>query len=92
MSTSKKGNRYDEKFQKTLVGLCNSGIKSQVALSKEYGISYNALSRWIKLYSPVKTDDGELVTAKEIKELRKRNTQWHVRIICIRSLTKIPPM
>lgn len=33
------------------------------------------LSRWSKQYSTVETDDGEILTAKQVKELQKRNTQ-----------------
>ena len=49
--------------------------KSQSQLSKEYGISTSAISKWIKQYSTVKTEDGDVLTAKQIKELQKRNAQ-----------------
>ena len=75
MSTVKTGNRYDEEFKCTLVNLYQSGGKSQAALCKEYGVSITALSRWIKQYSTVETDDGEILTAKQVKELQKRNAQ-----------------
>ena len=45
--------------------------KNQTELSKEYGISVSAISRWIKLYSEVKVDDNTIMTAKQIKELQK---------------------
>jgi transposase len=65
-------NTYDENFKKTLVSLHQSG-KTQSQLSKEYGVSKSALSSWIKQYSTIQTDDGELLTAKQVKELQKRN-------------------
>ena len=34
-----------------------------------------ALSRWVKQYSTVETDDGEVLTAKQVKELQKRMAQ-----------------
>ena len=70
MSTKK----YDEDFKKSLVTLHQSG-KTQSQLCREYGVSESALSRWIKQYSTVQTEDGEVLTVKQIKELQKRNAQ-----------------
>ena len=67
-----KSKRYDEEFKKSVVSLFNNG-KSQTALCKEYGVSQSALAKWIKQYSTVKTEDGEILTAKQIKVLQKRN-------------------
>lgn len=66
--------QYDENFKKNIVVLHQNG-KTQTELSKEYGISVSAISRWIKLYSEVKVDDDTIMTAKQIKELQKRNAQ-----------------
>ena len=66
--------RYDEDFKKSLVALYQNG-RTQTALCKEYGVSANALSRWIKQYSTVETDDGDILTAKEVQEMRKRMAQ-----------------
>ena len=75
MSTSKRGTRYDEEFKRTLVNLFQAGGKTQTALCKEYGVSQTALTRWIKQYSTVETDDGEVLTAKQVKELQRRMAQ-----------------
>lgn len=75
MSTSKRGTRYDEDFKRTLVNLYQSGGKTQAALCKEYGVSQTALTRWIKQYSTVETDDGDILTAKQVKELQRRMAQ-----------------
>lgn len=75
MSTSKTGTRCDEDFKRILVNLYQSGSKTQAALCKEYGVSLTTLTRWIKQYSTVKTDDGEVLTAKQVKDLQKRNAQ-----------------
>ena len=64
--------QYDETFKKNIVALHQNG-KTQTELSKEYGISVSAISRWIKLYSEVRVDDNTVMTAKQIKELQKRN-------------------
>ena len=66
--------QYDETFKKNIVALHQNG-KTQTELSKEYGISVSAISRWIKLYSEVRVDDNTIMTAKQIKELQKRNAQ-----------------
>ena len=56
-------NRYDEDFKKSLVSLCQNG-KTQTQLCKEYGVSQSALGKWVKQYSTVKIDGGEVLTAK----------------------------
>ena len=67
-------NKYDDDFKKSLVSLFQNG-KSQSQHCKEYGVSKSALSKWIKQYSTVQTDDGQILTAKQIKELQKRNAK-----------------
>ena len=44
-------------------------------MCKEYSVSYSALSKWVKQFSTVETDNGEVLTAKQVKELQKRNAQ-----------------
>lgn len=66
--------RYDEDFKRTLVELYHSA-KTQASLIKEYGFSQTALTRWIKQYSTVETDNGEVLTAKQVKEMQKRMAQ-----------------
>lgn len=67
---TKKQPQYDETFKKNIVAL-HQNEKNQTELSKEYGISVSAISRWIKLYSEVRVDDNTVMTAKQIKELQK---------------------
>ena len=66
--------KYDDEFKKSIVALYQRG-KTQSQISKDYGISLSAISRWIKLYSEVKIDDDTILSAKQIKELQKRNAQ-----------------
>ena len=75
MSTNNNGIRYDEDFKRTLVNLYQSGGKTQTTLCKEYGISQTALTRWIKQYTTVETDNGEVMTAKQVKDLQRRLAQ-----------------
>ena len=72
--TSIKQPKYSEEFKPTIVNLYHSG-KSYSQIHKEYGISSSALSNWIRKYSEVKIDDNTVLTAKQIKELQKRNAQ-----------------
>ena len=65
---------YDEEFKKSLVALCNNG-KTQTSVCQEYGVSPTALAKWIKQYSTVETEDGEVLTAKQIKDMQKRMAQ-----------------
>lgn len=64
--------KYDETFKKNIVTLHQNG-KTQTQLAKEYGISITAIGRWVKQYSEIKIDDDTVMTAKQIKELQKRN-------------------
>ena len=64
--------KYDDEFKKSLVSMYQNG-KTQTQLAREYGVSHNAISRQIKLFSEVKIDDQTVMTAKQIKELQKRN-------------------
>lgn len=89
MSTNKTRNRYDEDFKRTLVNLYQSGGKSQAALCEEYSVSATALGRWIKQYSTVETDDGEVLTAKQVKELQKRNAQLEEEILIFKKAIAI---
>lgn len=67
-----KPNQYDESFKRSIVTLYQNG-KTQTQLSKEYGVSMSAVNKWTKLYSEVKIDDETVITAKQVKELQKRN-------------------
>lgn len=71
---STKQNHYEEEFKRTLVEL-HVGGKTQNALCKEYGVSKSALSKWVKQYATVETEDGDVLTAKQVKELQKRNAR-----------------
>ena len=71
---SSKNQKYTQEYKQTIVNLYHSG-KTYSEIHKEYGISHSALSNWIKQYSEVKIDDETVLTAKQIKELQKRNAQ-----------------
>ena len=74
--------------KKNIVALHQNG-KPKTELSKEYGISVSAISRWIKLYSEVKVDDNTIMTAKQIKELQKRNAQLEEENIILKKALAI---
>ncbi|GAK32080.1 transposase [Weissella oryzae SG25] len=65
-------NRYDDEFKQNLVNLHNSG-KTLAQLTKEYGVSSSALSKWVRQFSEVKLDDNQVLTAQQVKRLQKRN-------------------
>ena len=64
--------KYDDSFKKSIVTLYQNG-KTQTQLSKEYGISFSAMSKWIKQFSEIQIDNNTVITAKQIQELQKRN-------------------
>ena len=61
---------YDEEFKKTIVELYNNK-KPACEITREYGISNSVLYKWVKEYSPIKSEDGTIVTNKELKKLKK---------------------
>ena len=80
--------QYDETLKNNIVALHQNG-KTQTELSREYGISVSAISRWIKLYSEVKVDDNTVMTANQIKELQKRNAQLEEENIILKKALAI---
>lgn len=71
---SSKKTKYSQEFKQTIVNIYQSG-KTYEEIHKEYGVSHSTLANWIKTYSEVKIDDDTVLTAKQIKELQKRNAQ-----------------
>lgn len=71
---SGKNPKYTSEFKQTIVNLYHSG-KTYSQINQEYGISHSALANWIKQYSKVQPDENTVLTAKQIKELQKRNAQ-----------------
>ncbi len=56
-------NLYDYDFKRSIVSLYQND-KTQTQLSKDYGISLSAINTWVKQYSEIKTEDGNVFTAK----------------------------
>ena len=67
-------NVYDDDFKRSIVSLYQN-CKTQTQLSKDYGSSLSAINKWAKQYSEIKSKDGDVFTAKQIKELQKQNSQ-----------------
>lgn len=65
-----KGQTFDEDFKKTIVDLYNNK-KPASEITREYGISSSVLYKWVKLYSPIKSEDGTVTTNKELQKLKK---------------------
>ncbi len=66
----KTSNKYSDDFKKSIVSMLENG-KTFSYVEREYGVSYSASSKWKKLFASVTTDDGTIVTAKQIKELQR---------------------
>ena len=79
---------YDEDFKKSIVTLFQNG-KSQSQLSKEYGVSLSAINKWVRLYSSVKTEDGEILTAKQVKATQKRLLQLEEENLILERVGKV---
>lgn len=65
-----KGRRYDQEYKDMIVDLFKSGI-SLTELSSEYGIERSTINGWIKDIKEIKIDENEVMTLKEVKELKK---------------------
>ena len=65
-----KGRRYDQEYKDMIVDLFKSGI-SLAELSSEYGIAKSTINGWIKDVKEIKVDENEVMTLKEVKELKK---------------------
>ena len=66
-----RGKRYDEDFKKMIVELYNTKSKSAGVIVREYGISNAILYKWVKEYSPIETEDGNITNNKEFQKLKK---------------------
>ena len=65
-----RGKSYDEDFKKMIVELYNNK-KPACEIIREYGISSSLLYKWVKEYSPIKTENGTVTNNKEIQKLKK---------------------
>ena len=62
--------RYDQEYKDMIVDLFKSGM-SLTELSSEYGIARSTINGWIKDIKEIKIDENEVMTLKEVKELKK---------------------
>lgn len=65
-----KGRRYDQEYKDMIVDLFKSGM-SLAELSSEYGIAKSTIGGWVKDVKEIKIDENEVMTLKEVKELKK---------------------
>ena len=65
-----KGRRYDQEYKNMIVYLFKSRM-SLAELSSEYGIAKSTINAWIKDVKEIRVDENEIMTLKEVKELKK---------------------
>ena len=65
-----KGRRYDQEYKNMIVDLFKSGM-SLSEISSEYSIAKSTINGWIKDVKEIKVDENEVITLKEVKELKK---------------------
>ena len=65
-----KGRRYDQEYKNMIVDLFKSGM-SLSGISSEYGIARSTINGWIKDVKEIKVDENEVMTLKEVKELKR---------------------
>ena len=66
-------------FKKLDINLYQN-VKTETQLSKDYGISLSAINKWVKQYSEIKTEDGDVFTIKYIKEIHMQNAKLEKKI------------
>ena len=59
-----------ERAEDMIVDLFKSGM-SVSEISSEYGIAKSTINGWIKDVKEIKVDENEVMTLKEVKELKK---------------------
>ena len=70
MSIMENGKRYDQEYKNMIVDLFKSGM-SLSEISSEYGIAKSTINDWIKDVKEIKVDGNEVMTLKEVKELKR---------------------
>ncbi|WP_407717507.1 IS3 family transposase [Inconstantimicrobium porci] len=65
-----KGKRYDQDYKDMIVDLYKSGMTLS-EISSEYGIAKSTINGWIKDVKEIKVDENDVMTLKEVKELKK---------------------
>lgn len=80
--------KYDEDFKKSLVSLYQNG-KKQSQLCEEYSVSQSAPGKWVKQFSAVEINGGEALTAKQVKQLQKRNAQLEEENLILRKVIAV---
>lgn len=65
-----KGRRYNQEYKDMTVDLYKSRMRL-AELSSEYGIVKSTINGWIKDLKEIKVDENEVMTLKEVKELKK---------------------
>ena len=58
-------------LKKSVIIFIYQNSKTQTQLSIYYDISLNSINKWVKQYSEIKTESGDVFTAKQTKELQK---------------------
>ena len=70
MFIMENGKRYDQEYKNMIVDLFKSGM-SLSEISSEYGIAKSTINGWIKDVKEIKVDGNEVMTLKEVKELKR---------------------
>ena len=70
MSIMENGKRYDQEYKNMIVDLFKSGMTLS-EISSEYGIAKSTINGWIKDVKEIKVDGNEVMTLKEVKELKR---------------------
>ena len=70
MSIMENGKIYDQEYKNMIVDLFKSGM-SLSEISSEYGIAKSTINGWIKDVKEIKVDGNEVMTLKEVKELKR---------------------
>ena len=70
MSIMENSKRYDQEYKNMIVDLFKSGMTLS-EISSEYGIAKSTINGWIKDVKEIKVDGNEVMTLKEVKELKR---------------------
>lgn len=66
-----RNKRYTQDYKAMIVDLYKSGM-SLSEINSEYGIAKSTLNGWIKEFKEITLDGNEVITMKEVMELKKQ--------------------
>ena len=66
-----KHETYTDDFKAGIVNLVKNKKKTYRQIQEEFGVGMSAIGRWVREAEQVKMDDGEVMTAAQVRQLQR---------------------